>query len=82
MTSWDYATPTSLGTGVAKTEVNGANPVTKPTQAQTLIEVVPYQASTGALTAGQTYLTIAIIESNSINLLPKQFLVPPIQGGL
>ena len=82
MTSWDYATPTSLGTGVAKTEINGANPVTKPTQAQTLIEVVPYQASTGALTAGQTYLTKAIIESNSINLLPKQFLVPPIQGGL
>ena len=42
MTSWDIATPTSLGTGVAKTEINGGQPITKPTQAQTLIEVVPY----------------------------------------
>jgi len=82
LTSWDYATPTSLGTGVAKTEINGGNPLTKPTQAQTLIEICPYMASTGALTAGQTYLTKGIIESNSINLLPKQFLVPPISGGL
>ena len=54
MTSWDIATPTSLGTGVAKTEINGGQPITKPTQAQTLIEVVPYMASTGAMTAGQT----------------------------
>ena len=82
MTSWDIATPTSLGTGVAKTEINGGQPITKPTQAQTLIEVVPYMSSTGAMTAGQTTLTKCIIESNSINLLPKQFIVPPIQGGL
>ena len=82
MTSWDIATPTSLTTGVAKTEINGAQPITKPTQAVNLIEVVPYMASIAALTAGQTYLTKAIIESNSINLLPKQFIVPPIMGGL
>ena len=82
MTSWDIATPTSLGTSTSKTEINGAQPITKPTQAQTLIEVVPYMASIAALTAGQTYLTKCIIESNSINLLPKQFIVPPIQGGL
>jgi len=82
LTSWDYATPTSLGTGVAKTEINGAQPLTKPTQAQTLIEVVPYMASSAALTQNQSYLTKAIIESNSINLLPKQFLVPPISAGL
>ena len=82
MTSWDIANPTSLLTGVAKTEINDANPLTKPTQAQTLIEVVPYMASVGALTAGQTYMTKCIIESNSINLLPKNFLVPPTAGGL
>ncbi len=82
MTSWDIANPTSLGTGVAKTEINDANPLTKPTQAQTLIEVVPYMSSIAALTAGQSYLTKCIIESNSINLLPKNFLVPPILGGL
>ena len=69
MTAWDIATSTSLLTGVAKTEINGAQPLTKPTQATELIEVVPYMASIGALTAGQTYLTKCIIESNSINLL-------------
>ena len=82
MTSWDIATSTSLLTGTAKVEINGGQPLTKPTQAQTLIEVVPYMSSIGALTAGQTYLTKCIIESNSINLLPKQFIVPPIVGGL
>ena len=64
MTSWDIATPTSLTTGVAKTEINNAQPITKPTQAVNLIEVVPYMSSITALTAGQTYLTKAIIESN------------------
>ena len=82
MTSWDIATPTSLGTGVAKSEINGAQPLTKPTQAQTLIEVVPYMGSIAALTPAQTYMTKCIIESNSINLLPKNFLVPPTAGGL
>ena len=82
MTSWDIATPTSIGTGVAKVEINNAQPLTKPTQAQTLIEVVPYMASIAALTPAETYLTKCIIESNSINLLPKNFLVPPIAGGL
>jgi hypothetical protein len=67
---------------VAKTEINGAQPLTKPTQAQTLIEVVPYMASIAALTPAQTYMTKCIIESNSINLLPKNFLVPPTAGGL
>ena len=42
MTSWDIAVPTSLTTGVAKTEINNAQPITKPTQAVNLIEVVPY----------------------------------------
>jgi hypothetical protein len=45
MTSWDIATPTSLGTSTAKTEINGAQPITKPTQATNLIEVCPYMAS-------------------------------------
>jgi len=82
LTSWDIGNPTSLLTGVAKIEINDANPITKPTQAQTLIEVVPYMSSVGAQTPGQAYLTKCIIESNSINLLPKNFLVPPILSGL
>ena len=39
--SWDIATATSIGTGVAKTQINGGNNVTKPTQAVNLGEVVP-----------------------------------------
>ena len=82
MTSWDICESTSLGVGVAKTQINGGQPLTKPTQASTLIEVCAYQSSTGALTAGQSMIPKCIIESNSINLLPKQFIVPPICGGL
>jgi len=82
LTSFDVATATSLGTGVAKSAINGGNNLTKPTQAQNLIEVIPYIASSGALTAGQSVLAKGIIESNSVNLLPKQFLVPPVCGGL
>ena len=40
--SWDIATATSLLTGVAKTQINGGNNLTKPTQAVNLVEVVPY----------------------------------------
>ena len=32
--AWDIATATSIGTGVAKTQINGGNNVTKPTQAK------------------------------------------------
>lgn len=82
MTSWDIALVTSLGTGVAKTRINTDQPITKPTQAQCLIEVVPYFVSTGAYTAGQTYLIEAAIESPSVNLLPKRVILPPQMGGL
>jgi len=39
--SWDIATATSIGTGTAKTTINGGNNLTKPTQAVNLVEVVP-----------------------------------------
>ena len=79
MTSYDVITPTSIGTGVAKTSL-GTN--TKPTQASELIEFIPYQAPTGVLTAGQSMLTETAVESNSINLLPKRVINAPIIGGL
>ena len=52
--SWDIATATSLGTGVAKTQINGGNNLTKPTQAVNLVETVPYTVSSGAYTAGES----------------------------
>ena len=82
MTSFDVATATSLGTGVAKTQINGGSNLTKPTQATGLIEIIPYIASSAALTPAQSVLAKGIIESNSVNLLPKEFLIPPICGGL
>ena len=82
MTSWDIATVTSIGTGVAKTRINGDQPITKPTQAQCLIEIVPYYVSTGAYTAAQTLLLETAVESPSVNLLPKRVINPPQMGGL
>jgi len=82
MTSWDIATTGTLGTGTSKTQINGSNPLTKPTQAANLIEVVPYMAASAAHTAAETMLVKWTIESNSINLLPKESIVPPIAGGL
>ena len=54
--AWDIATATSaLGTGVAKTQINGGANLTKPTQAVNLVEVVPYTvSSSGAYTAGES----------------------------
>ena len=79
MTSWDVITPTSLGTGVAKTSLGT---ITKPEEVQSLIEFVPYYAPSGAVTAGQSMLLETALESNSVNLLPKRVINPVIQAGL
>jgi hypothetical protein len=79
VTSFDVITPTSIGTAVAKTQLGT---ITKPTESSQLIEIIPYFAPTGAITAGESFLTETAIESNSINLLPKRFINPPITSGL
>ena len=79
MTSWDIITPTSLGTGVAKTSIGTIN---KPEEVQSLIEFVPYYAPSGAFTAGESMLLETALESNSVNLLPKRIINPVIQSGL
>ena len=80
MTSWDVITPTSAGTGVAKTSIGTQN---KPTQAAELIEFVPYYAESGAYTAAESVLLECAIESVSVNdILPKRVITPPIQAGL
>ena len=80
--AWDLATATSLTTGVAKTQINGGNNVTKPTQAVNLVEVVPYTVSSGAYTVAESVALTAEIDSFSVDLLPKRIIVPPIQSGL
>ena len=79
MTSYDVIVPASIGTGVAKTSLGTQ---TKPSESSQLIEFIPYQAPTAALTAGESMLTETAIESNSINLLPKRVVNPAICGGL
>jgi len=79
MTSWDVITPTSLGTGVAKTSLGN---ITKPEEVQSLIEFVPYYAPSGAVTAAESMLLETTLESNSVNLLPKRIINPVIAGGL
>jgi len=79
--AWDVAVATSIGTGVAKTQINGGNNVTKPTQAVNLVEVVPYISSSGAMTVSQSLAVTLEIDSFSVDLLPKRIIVPPIQSG-
>ena len=80
--SWDIAEPSSIGTGVAKTQINDGNNVTKPTQAVNLVEVVPFDSSSGAMTAAESIAVTMEIDSFSVDLLPKRIIVPPIQSGL
>ena len=80
--AWDIATATSIGTGSAKTQINGGNNLTKPTQAVNLVEVVPYISSSGAMTAGESLAVTLELDSFSVDLLPKRIIVPPIQSGL
>jgi len=80
--AWDIASATSLTTGVAKTQINNANNVTKPTQAINLVETIPYILSSGAYTVAESIAVTAEIESFSVDLLPKRMIVPPIQSGL
>ena len=80
--SWDIATATSITAGTSKTQINGGQNLTKPTQAVNLVEAVPYIVSSGAYTASKPILTEMAIESNSIDLLPKRVIVPPIPAGL
>ena len=72
--SWDIATATSIGTGTAKTQINGGNNLTKPTQAVNLVEVVPYISSSGAMTAGESLAVTLEIDSFSVDLYQKELL--------
>ena len=72
--SWDIATATSIGTGTSKTQINGGNNLTKPTQAVNLVEVVPYISSSGAMTAGESLAVTLEIDSFSVDLYQKELL--------
>ena len=54
--SWDIASVTSIGTGTAKTQINGGSNLTKPTQATNLVEVVPWIASKWCIYSFKTFV--------------------------
>lgn len=80
MTSYAIITPTSLGTGVAKTSLGTNN---KPSESTNLIEFIPYFAPSGAITAGESFLLETAVESVSVkDILPKRIINAPIQATL
>ncbi len=80
MTSYSQITPTSIGTGVARTSLGTNN---KPSESQNLIEFTPWYAETGAFTAIQSLLLQTEITSVSVkDILPKRVINPAIMSGL
>ena len=79
---FDVAVSATIGTGVAKTQLNGAASLLTPQNARCLKEVIGYQAESGAYTAAQSLLTEVHVESNAFPIVPKRFILPPIGAGL
>lgn len=79
----DAIAPTSIGTGVAKTTLNGGNDYSVSQKVKALIEVTPEAISTGALTAAESLMLRLIAESPAIpSLSPKEYVFSAGQGGL
>lgn len=79
----DIVTPTSLGTGVAETRLNGDTSYVVPSQARSMLEFTPFQYATGAVTAAQSMTPKFKIKSNSIGgLEPKELVIAPIAACL
>lgn len=78
--AYDIMTPTSVGTGVARTSIGTLN---KPATVQNLVEFIPYYVSSGAYTAAESLLIQFEMTNQSVNsLLPKKVILPPTLGGL
>jgi len=80
MGAWQTLSGTGLGTGVARTQIDVTT--SKPTQASELVEFIPYQVIGGLSTTVESLSGQIEILSDSINLLPKTAIVPPVLAGL
>lgn len=79
----DAFAPTSLGTGVAQTTLNGGNVYTVPKDAGALIEIVPTIAETGAHTAAESLMIRSDATSADLpGIVPKAFVFTGAMGGL
>jgi len=80
----DVLSSTSLGTGTAKNQINGAASYFVPGTINAIHQLIGYHASTGATTAAQTYKPVLFLESADItpNIDPIHYAMPGEAGGL
>ena len=79
-TGSDVFTSTSLGTGVAETELGTG--INTPSQARSISAIIPAYGATGAYTAAQGAVAEISIRSDSVNLAPKRVIVSAGNGGV
>jgi len=78
---YDDVTTTSLGTGVAETQLNTATSLSAPDPAHAFLAVIPYQSESAAFTVDQSLLTAFRIQSDDVAVEPKKFVLPNVNTG-
>ena len=78
---FDDVTFTSIGTGVAETQLNSGTSLSAPDPAHAFNAVIPYQMELGAFTTNQSLLTSMRLQSDDVAIEPKKFVLPNINTG-
>ena len=78
---YDDVTFTSIGTGVAETQLNSGTSLSAPDPAHAFNAVIPYQMELGAFTTNQSLLTAFRIQSDDVAVEPKKFVLPNVNTG-
>ena len=78
---FDDVTFTSIGTGVAETQLNSGTSLSAPDPAHAFNAVIPYQMELGAFSTNQSLLTAFRIQSDDVAVEPKKFVLPNINTG-
>jgi len=78
---FDDVTFTSIGTGVAETQLNSGTSLSAPDPAHAFNAVIPYQMELGAFTTNQSLLTAMRIQSDDVAVEPKKFVLPNTNTG-
>ena len=81
MTSWQNCDSTSLGTGVAETQLNGGTSLSAPDPAHGFLAAIPYQSESAAFTVDESLLTAFRIQSDDVAIEPKKFVLPNVNTG-
>tara|TARA_R110000824_G_scaffold335871_1_gene522415 strand:+ start:485 stop:1318 length:834 start_codon:yes stop_codon:yes gene_type:complete len=78
---FDDVTFTSIGTGVAETQLNSGTSLSAPDPAHAFNAVIPYQMELGAFSTNQSLLTSMRLQSDDVAIEPKKFVLPNISTG-